>query len=152
MGCGAMTTATQPRHRWGVLPSRSLRPERPSIIGRHVFLASLLLGAAIAGIMLFTAEFGGVVNSYRATIERIYPIGSSQVVVAVDVTNLGSSSATPTCRIEMNSPDRSVTGAWTAKVNRPILGGSDAYFEMTVPVTTNGAHSVTFGASNVSCQ
>jgi len=102
--------------------------------------------------MLFTAEFGGVASSYSATIEEIYPVGPSQVAVAVDVTNLGSSSATPTCRIEMSSPDRSVTGAWTEKVNRPILGGSDAYFQMTIPVTTNGAHSVTFGASNVSCQ
>ncbi len=149
-----MTTATLPRHRWGVRQSLSLRPlnDRPSIVGRHIFLACLLVGAVIAGIILFTAEYGGVANSYSATIEGIFPVGSSQVEVGVRVTNLGSSSATPTCRVQMNSPDRFVTGAGTFKANRPILGGSGTYFEMTIPVTTYGADSVTFGASNVSCQ
>jgi hypothetical protein len=137
-----------PRRRTGP----RLLNERASIVGRHIFLACLLIGAVIAGVILFTAEYGGVVNSYGATIEGIFQFGLSQVEVGVELTNLGSSSATPTCRIEMNSPDRSDTGAWTFKANHPILGGSGTYFEMTVPVTTNGASSVTFGASNLSCQ
>ena len=153
MGCGAMTVPL-PRHRWGDPQSRSLRPRhnRPSIFGRHIFLVCLFMGAVIAGIILFTAEYGGEVAGYSASIDEIVPVGSSQVVVGVEVTNLGSSSATPTCRIEMNSPDRSVTGAWTLRANRPILGGSYTHFEMTIPVTTNGANRVTFGASNVSCK
>jgi hypothetical protein len=149
-----MTTATLSRHRWGDPQSRSPRPldERPSVVERHIFLACLLIGAVIAGIILFTAEYGGVADSYGATIERIVPVGLSQVEVGVEVTNLGSSSATPTCRIEMNSPDRFVTGAGTVKANHPILGGSGTYFETMIPVTTYGASSVTSGASNVSCQ
>lgn len=149
-----MPTATLPRHRWGDPQSRSPRPlnERPSIAGRHIFLACLLMGAVIAGIILFTAEYGGIPYSYSATIERIFTVGSSRVDVGVEVTNLGSSSATPTCRIEVNSPDRFVTGATTFKANHPILGGSGTYFEMMIPVTSYGASRVTFGASNVSCQ
>jgi len=147
-----MTTATLPRHRWGVPRSRSLRPlkERPSITKRHIFLASLILGAVIAGIYLLTAGYGGA--GYSATIDEIVPVGSSHVWVGVEVKNLGSSSGIPTCRIEVNSPDRSVTGAWTQTVNSPILGGWEAHLEVTIPVTTNGANSVTWGASNVSCQ
>jgi hypothetical protein len=149
-----MPTATLPRHRWGDPQSRAPRPlnNRPSIAGRHIFLACLLLGAVIAGTMLFIAEYGGVEDSYSATIEGIFPVGSSQVGVGIEVTNLGNSSATPTCRIEMNSPDRFVTGTGTFKANHPILGGSRTYFEMMIPVTTYGASRVTFGASNVSCQ
>ncbi len=145
---------TLPGHRWGDPLARSPMPldERPSIAGRHIFLACLLIGAVIAGIILFTAEYGGIPNSYSATIERIFTVGSSQVDVGFEVRNLGSSSATPTCRIEVNSPDRLVTGTATFKASHPILGGSGSYLDMTVPVTTNGARSVTLGASNVSCQ
>ena len=151
---GAMTTATLPGHRWGDPQSRPPGPlnERPSIAGRHIFLACLLIGAVIAGIILFTAEYGGIPDSYGATSERIIPVGSSQVDVGFEVTNLGSSSATPTCRIEMNSPDRLVTGVGTFKADHPILGGSRIYFEMMIPVTTYGASRVTSDASNVSCQ
>jgi len=151
---GAMTTATPPRHRWGIPESRPLQPpnERPSIAKRHVFIACLLLGAVIAGIYLFTADYGGDVNTYDATIVRIAPVGFSQVWVGVEVKNQGSSSGTPTCRIEVNSPNRAVTGAWAQKVSGPILGGSETYFKVTIPVTTYGAKSVTWGASNVSCQ
>ncbi len=149
-----MMNATLPRHRWGDPRSGSLRPlnERPSIAKRHIFLACLLVSAVIAGIYLFTAEFGGVVNTYSATIDEIYPVGLSEVGVGIEVTNLGSSSGTPTCRIEVNSPDGSVTGAWNQEVNSPIPGGSESWFEFTIPVTTSGANSVTGGASNVSCQ
>ncbi len=149
-----MTTATPPRHRWGVPQSRPVQPlkERPSIAKRHIFMACLLLGVIIAGVYLFTADYGGDVNTYDAAIVRIAPVGFSQVWVGVEVTNLGSSSGTPTCRIEVNSPDRAVTGTWTQKVNGPILGGSDTYFKVTIPVTTYGAQRVTGGASNVSCQ
>ena len=82
------------RHRWGIPRSRSLRPlnERPSIVGRHIFLACLLVGAVIARIILFTAEYGGVKKTgYSATIERIFPVGSARSTVGVEVTNLGSS-------------------------------------------------------------
>jgi len=145
---------TLPSHRWGDPQSRSLRPlnERPSFGKRHVALACLLLSIVFAGIYFFTAEFGGVVNTYSATIDEINPVGYSQVAVWVEVKNLGSSSGTPTCRIQVNSPDRSVTGAWTQEVTSPILGGSETDFEFTIPVTTSGANSVTAGASNVSCQ
>jgi len=149
-----MTNATLPRHRWGDPQARSLRPlnERPSFAKRHIALACLLLSAFFGGIYLFTGEFGGVVNTFSATIDEILPVGYSQVAVHVDVRNLGSSSGTPTCRIEVNSPDGSVTGAWTQEVNSPILGGSETDFEVTIPVTTSGANGVTGGASNVSCQ
>jgi len=46
---------------------------------------------------------------------QVQPVGAD-----VEVTNLGSSSGMPTCRIEVNSPNRPVTGAWTQEVDTPF--------------------------------
>ncbi len=147
-------TTTAPTHRWGDPNVRSRRPlqERPSTLRRHVFWVALLMSAVIAGIILFTAEYGGVASSYSGTIEWISPVGSSQIDVGVGVTNLGTSPATPTCRVDVNSPNGFATGVWTFKASGPILGGSGGYFKMRIPVTNNAASSVTLGASNVSCR
>ena len=147
-----MDNATLPKHRWGV-PEASYPgtlKKRPSITKRHLFLACLILGVVIGGVYLFTAEYGGA--GYSATIEQVVPVTFNHVWVTVEVKNLGSSSGTPTCRIAVNSPDRSVTGTWTQRVKNPIPGGWETTFKVTIPVTTNGANSVTWGASNVSCQ
>jgi hypothetical protein len=149
-----MTTMKTSTHRW-VDPHAGSGPplqERSSLVGRHIFWVALLISAVIAGIILFTAEYGGVANGYSTTIEGMFPIGLSRVDVAVEVTNLGTSTATPTCRVELHSPDGFVTGAAAFKASGPILGGSGGYFDMTIPVTNNGANSVTVGSSNVSCQ
>ena len=127
--------------------------KRRRIARRHLFWmtfwVAILIAAGIAGVG-FLAYFGDDV-SYQATIERVFPAASDNVFVDIEVTNLGSSSATPTCRVELNSPDHTVSGVATITADHLLSGGSSAMYFIPVTVTPYGAAQVTNGASSVSC-
>ena len=128
--------------------------------GQAVLVAesSLLLGAltvatvVIAAIVLvvMVRSIGG--PSYRATIEDIIPVGSSQVAVEIRVTNLGGSPAAPICQVHMSSAASAYTGESTIKADRPVPAGSSARYSVLVAVTTDGAARVGYSASGVGCR
>jgi hypothetical protein len=114
------------------------------------FWVAILIAAGIACVG-FLAYFGGDV-SYQANIERIFPAGSDNAFVDIEVTNLGSSSGTPTCRVELSSPDHTVSGVGTITTDHLLSGGSSAMYLVPVTVTPHGAAQVSYGASSATCQ
>jgi hypothetical protein len=89
---------------------------------------------------------------YQATIQQITPWGSSQLIVTVQVKNLGGAPETPTCRVDMNSPAYAFSGSATLSTHRAISAGSAATYDVIVPVTDGGATHMAFDASNVDCR
>jgi len=153
----ALSTAPRQRERplWSAPASHSDPPlGAPSVL---VAESSLLLTVFIIamGILLAIVAFVCIRSigdpSYQATIEGIMPSGSSQVIVNVQVQNLGSSPATPTCDVEVSSSAAAFTGAGTFTVDRPIPAGLSVQYDLLVQVTSDGATNVNASSSSASC-
>ncbi len=145
----AISAPPRPRGQW----SRS-EPHRPSVIVTETSLLLTVLAVAavvVAGVVAFVV-IGNIGPNFQGTIERITPIGSSQVVVELQVANLGGSRATPTCQIDMSSSASAFTGATSFRPQHPIPGRSAAVYSILIPVTTDGATRVNSDASNVGCR
>jgi hypothetical protein len=152
VGCVEMALTTLPREEQRTPQSRLPwpRPEVPWVPERRHVLWGLVLVAAIIAASVFVLQSAGR-TSYQATIEDVLPYGSSQVIVSIQVKNLGGSPATPTCTVNMTSPAGAFSGEGTLKATQPIPGGSWATYSVIIPVTSNGATHVDSDSSSVGC-
>jgi len=149
-----MAIAAPPRQ-WGEPPGAETLHRGPAAV---VVESSLLLGVLTAAAVVIAAmvlvvmvhNLGGA--SYRATIEDIVPIGSSQVAVEIQVTNLEGARATPTCEVHVSSAASAFTGESTFTADRPMVGASSATYSVLVSVTTDGATRVSDASSGVGCR
>jgi hypothetical protein len=117
---------------------------------RHVFWGIVVAVLAVAATVFVVQRAQG--THYEATIQQITPWGSSQLFVTVQVKNLGGASATPACRVDINSPVYAYSGTAMVPAVRPIPAGSTATYEVMVPVTDEGATHISFNTSNVDCR
>ena len=109
---------------------------------------AVVLGIAVAAFVAI-ASIGG--PSYQATIRSITPDGASQVIVDVQVTNLGATASTPTCQVDVSSSAGAFTGTGTFKLNRPLSKSSSATQSTLIHVTTDGATRVNIVSSSAVC-
>ncbi len=116
-----------------------------------VLIIFIILGARANKNTGGGSESSGGSASYAAKIEGINPISSSRVIVGIYVQNIGSGTGTPSCVIQLLSPDASDDGTDGITAKSPIPAGGSGSFQDTITVTNNGAANVTVGASNVSC-
>ena len=148
-----MTLTTAPRGAQGTEGPQPLwaRPAGPWVPRRrHVLLGFVLVAVAVAATVFVVGRAEGA--HYQATIEQITPWGSSQLIVTLQVKNLGGAPESPTCRVDMNSPAYAFSGGATLSAHRPIPAGSTATYDVIVPVTDGGATHMDFNASNVDCR
>jgi len=112
-------------------------------------LCLFVLVAVIIG--LFVAYELNSGSRYTATIQQIIPNGASQVVVNLQVRNVGNSPGRPTCQVNMESSAGAFSGSATFQPSHPLSQGSSTTYEVLVNVTTGGAERVNFSASSVAC-
>jgi hypothetical protein len=146
-----LTTALRGAQRTGTPQPLWARPDGPWVPRRrHVLLGFVLVAVAVAATVFVVERAEGA--HYQATIEQITPWGSSQLIVTLQVKNLGGAPESPTCRVDMNSPAYAFTGGATMSAHRPIPAGSTATYDVIVPVTDGGATHMDFNTSNVDCR
>ena len=110
---------------------------------------AVVLGIAVAAFVVI-ASIGG--PDYQATIQNITPDGASEVIVDVQVTNLGGAASTPTCEVDVSSSAGAFTGTGTFQLNRPLSKSSSATQSTLIHVTTDGATRVNVNSSSATCR
>ena len=150
-----MAISTPPRTRPPLPRFEPPLPKSPTVLRAEsslfewtVLMVVVVVIAAIAAFVV-VGTVGG--PGYQATIQDVTPSGSSQVIVEVQVRNLASAPATPTCVVDMSSPASAYTGEGTMTVLQPIPARAWATYSVSVPVTAGGATSVGIVWSSVSC-
>jgi len=113
-----------------------------------VLMVVVVVMAALAA-FVFVGSIGG--PGYQATIQDVTPSNSSEVIVDIQVRNLASAPATPTCVVDMSSPASAYTGEGTMTALQSIPARAWATYHISVPVTAGGATSVGIAWSSVSC-
>jgi len=118
--------------------------------GGYLLIAVALVGLVVSIAVVVVLQGSGV--RYQADLTSITPLDPSTVMVTMQVENLGSKAATPTCDIEVNSSAYAYTGTASIEPNHPLAAGSWATYYVEVPVTTDGATSVNLSSSSAMCR
>ena len=122
-------------------------PAERNVPRRRLVIVILLGFAGITAWFLWSVYSSS--GSFTAKVTGTTVINPATLAVTIQVTNTGTSAATPMCTVDATAPARAYTGVNAGSLSAPVQPGQTMTTVMDVVITGQGARYVT--QATVSC-